>query len=527
MATANPRAAAPGRPSRERERKTGVVEPLTGGRLILGAFALALANFVVVLDMTIANVSVPHIAGGLAVSPTQGTWAITSYAVADAISVPLTGWLSSRFGSVRWFVISLMGFAAFSFLCGISSSLSMLIVFRVLQGLSGGPLMPLSQTLLLRIFPKERAGIGLAIWAMTTTAAPIVGPILGGFISDNWSWPWIFFINLPVVALCIVLVRSLITRYETPIAKVGIDIVGLVLLVVFVGAFQIMLDTGRENDWFGSLWIVSLAIIAAIGFVAFLIWEFTAEHPIVDIRVFRHRGFAIATLAMTLGYGAFFSSVVLTPLWLQQVVGYTATNAGYVVAWVGLFAVLGSPLAARLMTKIDARIMICAGMVWMGIMSVLRTHWTTGADYWSLAIPHLLQGMGMPFFFIGLTALALGNVTPRETVSAAGLMSFCRTLSGAIGTALATTAWDDSGRVARSELVGKLNDPGGAIALLQSASATFEQARASIDRLVEAQAATLGAVHVYWLSASVFMIGAGLVWIAPKPRANVDMGGGH
>lgn len=501
-------------------------QPLSGVRLIAAAFALALANFVVVLDSTIANVSVPHIAGGLAVSPTQGTWVITSYAVADAISVPLTGWLAMRFGTVRWFIVSIIGFGVFSFLCGVSRTLDGLIVFRILQGLSGGPLMPLSQILLLRIFPKEKAGIGLAIWAMTTTTAPIVGPILGGWISDNWNWPWIFFINLPVVAICAFGVASLLGGFETKREKARIDMVGLILLVLSVGLFQLMLDTGREHDWFESRWIVTLAVVSAVSFAAFAIWELTDANPVVDLRVFRFRGFSFATLAISLGFGAFFAQVVLTPLWLQQVAGYTATETGYVVAWVGVFAVLLSPLAAGTIGKFDIRLAITGGIVWMALVSIMRAQWSADSDYWTLAMPHLLQGIGMPFFFVGLTALALSSVPAKDQTSAAGLMSFLRTLSGAIGTAIATTAWDSQSRVARSELASHLNDAGGTMDMLQRAGMTLEQARAAVEAMVDTQAMTIGVIHLFLATGVVFLIAAAAVWCAPLPR-EVSMGTGH
>jgi MFS transporter, DHA2 family, multidrug resistance protein len=503
------------------------VQPLSGWRLLLTGFALALANFVVVLDVTIANVSVPHIAGGLAISPTQGTWVITSYSVADAISVPLTGWLAARFGTVRWFTMSLIGFGFFSFLCGVSRSLEMLVVFRILQGLSGGPLMPLTQALLLRVFPKNMAAAAMGLWAMTTVCAPIAGPILGGTISDNWSWPWIFFINLPIVGFCIFIAMRMVRPFETQTARTGIDIVGLILLVVWVGAFQLMLDTGRENDWFESSFVIAMALIAVVGFAAFVIWELGEKDPIVDIRVFRHLGFTVGTIAVALGFGAFFASVVLTPLWLQQVVGYSATDAGYATAFVGVFAVIMSPVAARLIGKIDLRITICAGISWLGVMSLLRANWTTDSDFWQLAMPQLLQGVGMPFFFIGLTALALSAVKPSETTSAAGIMSFVRTLCGAIGTAMATTAWDNASRISRSDMVGRLNGGDATMASLTAKGMSTDQARAVIDRLVDAQSATVGAVHVFLLAFAVFMFAAAIIWIAPKSKGSTSAMSAH
>lgn len=492
--------------------------PLTGARLWTTALVLALANFVVVLDITIANVSIPSIAGSLAVAPSQGTWAVTSYSVAEAISVPLAGWLALRFGVVRWFSVALFGFALFSLLCGLSQSLEALVFFRIAQGFAGGPIMPLSQALLQSIFPKERQGAAIGLWAATTTAAPIFGPILGGLISDNVSWHWIFFINLPVVALCLFVIQRRLRPFETALQRKPIDIVGFILLVIGIGAFQILLDTGREKDWFGSTDIVILAIVAAIGVISFIIWELTDDHPIVDLKIFRHRGFAAATAVISIGFGSFFAVVVLTPLWLQSVFGYSATQAGYTVAWIGVFAVLIAPAAGLLVARVDPRITVCGGVVWLGLMAALRTTWSTSSTYLDLVWPHLFTGLGMPFFFIGLTSLAMASVKPEESVSAAGIMNFCRTLCGAIGAAVATSQWDSESRQVRAAMAEGMNGVEAALTKLQGAGLTLPQARASIDRLLEVQAATLANLHIYAGTALLFFFAAALVWLIPKVK---------
>ncbi|OTG72596.1 MULTISPECIES: DHA2 family efflux MFS transporter permease subunit [unclassified Acinetobacter] len=498
---------------------------LTGGRLLLAAFVLAFANFMVVLDMTIANVSVPHITGSLAVSASQGTWVITSYAVAEAICVPLTGWLAGRFGTVRIFVISLFGFTLFSVLCGLSTSLEMLVFCRIGQGLFGGPIMPLSQTLLMRIFPPEKQSQAMGMWAMTTVVGPILGPILGGTISDNWSWHWIFFINIPVGLGCAFAAMRLLKSAETATNTLKIDMGGLMLLILWIGALQLMLDLGHEYDWFNHPFIVILAMIALIGLIVFTIWELTECHPVVNIQIFKYRGFTISVLALAFGFGAFFGSIVMIPQWLQVNLGYTATWAGYLTATMGFGSLLMSPIVAKLATKYDQRALASFGLCLLGGVTLMRAFWTTEADFMALALPQILQGFAVPFFFIPLSNMALASVLPQEMASAAGLMNFLRTMAGAIGASIAVTIWDDHAKVARSEMAGSLHVDEVQNTLTQRGMSP-ESSLGYISSLVDKEASTLSANHVFLILALVFVFAALIIWLCPKPKNGVT-GGGH
>jgi DHA2 family multidrug resistance protein len=499
---------------------------LSGVRLLLAGAVLALTNFMVVLDTTIANVSVPHISGSLAISSSQGTWIITSYAVAEAVCVPLTGWLAGRFGTVRVFTFGMIGFGVFSVLCGLSTTLGMLIACRIGQGLCGGPLMPLSQALLVRIFRPDQRAQAMGVWSMTTVVAPIMGPILGGTISDSWSWHWIFFINIPVAAVCAFGAMRLLREVETPTQPVRVDRVGLMLMLLWIGALQIMLDLGREHDWFNDRTIVMLAVIAVVGFLVFLAWEATESQPIVDLRVFRHRGFSVAVASLAFAFGTFFASAVIIPQWLQMSMGYTATYAGYATAFTGVAAVIMSPIVAKMSNKMDPRPLICFGIVWLGLASLLRVHWNSEADFWSLALPQMLQGFGMPFFFIPLTTLALSSVEPQETASAAGVMAFLRTMAGAIGTSVVATMWDDSARVARNEIVSNLND-GRTVEALTAQGMPLDQIRGVIAQLVERESMALATTHVFLISAIAFFAAATIIWLAPRPRRAADRSAAH
>src|SRR6201996_5531842 len=403
---------------------------MTGGLLAVTSIALALGTFMQVLDSTIANVSLPTIAGNLGVSADQGTWVVTAFAVANGASVPLTGWLMGRYGVVKTFVGSVVMFTIASFLCGISWDLPSLIVFRILQGAVSGPMIPGSQALLIMIFPAAQRGTALAIWSMTTLVAPICGPILGGYISDNISWPWIFLINVPVGIVCAVICWRNMQSRETPTRSVPIDRTGFFLLLTWVGALQVMLDTGKDADWFNSPAIIVELLIAIVGFVAWLIWELNDPNPIVDLSLLKSRNFVVATVVSCLAYALFFGANLLQPLWLQTRMGYIATWAGLVAAPSGLVAVFLTPFAARLMNRVDARWTASVSLIAFAASFWLRSLYTTDVSFAVLVVPMLVQGVAMSTFFVSMVTLSLNGVPGQLVPQASGLYNFLRITAG-------------------------------------------------------------------------------------------------
>ncbi len=500
--------------------------PLTGATLGITAIALALGTFMQVLDSTIANVSVPTIAGNLGVSTSQGTWVITSFAVSNGISVPLTGWLMGRYGVVKVFVASVIMFTIASFLCGIAWNLDSLIAFRVLQGAVSGPMIPGSQALLMMIFPPNKRATALAIWSMTTLVAPICGPILGGYISDNISWPWIFFINLPVGAICAFISWRALSNRETPTYVRPIDGVGFALLVVWVGALQIMLDTGKDVDWFASPVIVVETVIAAVGFVAWVIWELYEKHPIVDLSLFKTRNFALGTLALCVGYAVFFGANLLMPLWLQTQMGYIATWAGLVAAPSGAVAVIMTPFAARMLNKYDARILATVAMVFFAASFYMRSLYTPDADFFALAAPMLVMGVAMSFFFISMVSIGLNGIPPHQVPAASGLSNFSRIVAGSFAASLATTIWDNfeaNHQTRLAEIMGGAGGGSNAINnLLANGSGALTQAQGvgALMRQVVGQAYLGAALDFFRISAFITVLMIPLIWLCRETRAN-------
>ena len=498
--------------------------PLAGMQLVIGTIAVSLAVFMNVLDTSIANVAIPTISGDLGVSADQGTWVITSFAVANAISVPLTGWLTERIGQVRLFLASIVLFVISSWMCGLAPTLPFLLASRVLQGAVAGPMIPLSQTLLLASYPRAKAPMALALWGMTTLVAPVLGPILGGWISDNYSWPWIFYVNIPVGIAAAVATWAIFHKRDSEIKRAPIDVVGLVLLMLWVGSLQVMLDKGKDLDWFSSTTIVALALIAIIAFAFFVVWELTDKHPVVDLSLFKRRNFTGGTVALSVGYGLYFGNLVLLPLWLQTDIGYTATQAGLVMAPVGIFAILLSPLTGKYMPKTDPRYIATAAFVIFALCFYLRSRYTTGVDTFALMLPTFIQGIGMAGFFIPLVSITLSGLPGNRIAAASGLSNFVRIMCGGIGTSIFQTAWDHRTIMHHAQLAEQtspLNPTfGQAVEQLNTLGMNQAQAYGMINNLATQQAAQLGVNDLFYISASIFVALIALIWITKPERAS-------
>lgn len=503
--------------------------PLRGITLATLTVAVSLGIFMNVLDTSIANVAIPPLSGDLGVSPDQGTWVITSFTVSTAIALPLTGWLGKRFGEVRLFVTSVLGFTAFSWLCGLSTSLTMLIVFRVLQGAAAGPMIPLSQSLLLMNYPDEKKGIALSIWSMTAVVAPVIGPILGGWITDDYSWSWIFYINVPVGLISAYVTWIVLHGRETETASAPVDVVGLTLLVIGVASLQIMLDKGNDLDWFDSNVIVTLVIIGLVALSFFVAWELTDRHPIVDLSLFKKLNFTVGTVAISLGYMVFFGGVVIFPLWLQTQMGYTPTWAGLAAAFIGVLALVMSPIVGQAMSRIDLRLMVSFAFLVFAAVSFWNASFNTDVAFSQLVLPRLIFGLGMPCFFIPLIAMSLSGLPPNRVASASGLTNFLRILGGSFGVSLSVMLWDRRQALHDFRLSEHISaySPVSRQSLdqLQGLGLDPLAASAALARTVSHQAFMLSTNDFFWLSGWTFLGLLGLVWLARPPFSTAGGGG--
>jgi MFS transporter, DHA2 family, multidrug resistance protein len=502
------------------------------------AVVVALAAFMENLDTSIANVALPHMAGSLGASTDQSTWILTSYLVSNAIVLPITGWFAGVFGRKRFFMACLSAFTLSSLLCGLAPSLGAIIFFRVLQGAGGGGLQPMAQAILADTFPPEKRGVAFAVFGVTTVLAPVVGPTLGGWITDNYTWRWIFYINLPVGILAVLLVLRLVE--DPPWAKraragVRIDYVGVGLLIVGVGALQVMLDKGQEDDWFGSPFILALAVAAGVGLVALLVWEWFHDEPIVDVRLFRNVNF-LGTSSMMFVLGIMlFSSLVMMPQFLQTLVGYTAESAGLVVSGGGLLLLVLLPIVGTLAGRFQARYLIAFGWLALSMaMAYSALHLDLEISFRTASMLRVAQVVGLPFLFVPINLAAYVGMPIEKNNSVAGLMNFMRNIGSSIGTSMVTTLVARGAQFHQVHLVAhatpgqpSFTEAASALAARLAhagleASQAARHAYALLYRALVGQATTLAYIDTFWVLAA----GAGIMFLLSFGLQRNQPGGG-
>ncbi|MEO6966954.1 MAG: DHA2 family efflux MFS transporter permease subunit [Rhodanobacteraceae bacterium] len=509
----------------------GAFDEFRPASLPLATLGLSLATFMQVLDLTIANVALPTIAGNLGASQTEATWVITSFAVSNAIALPLTGFLARRFGEVKVFVWATMLFSLASLMCGFATSMAMLVAFRAIQGAMAGPMYPLTQSLLVSIYPPAKRGMALSILAMVTVVAPIAGPILGGWITDNYSWQWIFFINVPIGIFASTVVGAQLAGRPEHTDKPRMDYVGLITLILGVGSLQVLLDKGNELDWFQSNFIIGLAAVSAISLTIFLIWELTDREPIVNLRLFRHRNFAAGTLALVLAYAAFFAIALLIPLWLQTTLGYTAIWSGLATAPLGVLPVLLTFFIGKYGTKFDLRWLASFAFVVMAATSFMRAGFNTQVDFYHVAMVQLLMGLGVAFFFMPILTILLSDLSGREVASGSGLATFLRSLGGSFSASITTYLWERGGVTQHADLATHISayDPRTQQAIAASGGGVQHFA-ATINGEITRQAVQISFNNVFHVLGWIFLGLVAVIWLAKPPfvpKAGPAASGGH
>ncbi len=496
------------------------------------ATAVMFATFMEVLDTTVVNVSLPHIAGSLSASVDEATWTLTSYLVANAIVLPITGWLANYIGRKRLLISAVIGFTMASFLCGLAPSLPVLVIFRIIQGATGGVLQPVSQAVLLEAFPPEDRGKAMAFWGLGIVVAPMLGPVIGGWLTDNYSWRWVFYINIPVGIASVVM--SSMYLFDPPYIRrrIGetIDYWGLGLLAVGIGTLQVILDKGQEADWFGSPWVVDFTIIAIVAVAAFLIRELIARHPIVNLRALKQPTYSTGVFLMTLlGFGLYGAMVIL-PILLQTLLGYPAVDAGIAMFPRGLGSFLMMPIVGILMSKVDARKLLLLGVSGTALSMYLLSVLSLNLGYWNIFWPQFLQGLSMALVFVPLTTITMDPIPLEGMGNATSIFNLMRNLGGSIGIATATTL------VARAterhiNLLGANVTPFSprAQAVIAGLRAMFlahgadpvtatRKAYAALFGMVEQQASMLSFNYVFGIMTVVFLVMIPLIFILRRPQ---------
>ena len=505
------------------------------------AVVVSLAAFMEVLDTSIANVALPYIAGGLGASNDESTWVLTSYLAANAIVLPISGWLVGVLGRKRFFMTCILVFTVSSLLCGMAPNLGLLLVARVLQGAGGGGLQPMAQAILADTFPPEKRGLAFGLYGLTAVMAPTIGPTLGGWITDNYSWHWIFLINVPVGLLALGLVFHLL---EDPPYLIGahaggirLDYIGFAFLALGVGALQVVLDKGQEDDWFGSRFITTLAVVAGVCLVSLVVWELSHDQPLIDLRLFKNTNFLSASAMMLMLGIVLFSSIVMIPQFLQSLMGYDALNAGLALSAGGLVLLVGMPMAGELTSRVQARFLIATG--WAGIalsMVYSARHLDLLISFGSAAWLRVVQAVSLPLLFVPITLAAYVGLPPEKGNSAAGLINFMRNIGSSIGTSMVTTLIARRSQFHQVHLVSRMatDNPAfqaqvGALTkqLVDGGLGTYQAKRQAYARLylmVRNQASTLAYVDTFWFLALCAAVMFGLSFLL---RKNDPAGGSH